>query len=69
MMVDIAYIRRRAWECRAHTVGRAFCKALGIDAGRVEGGRSARRGKYREPRRFEVVECFRNFGSPMDGRV
>ena len=67
-MVDIAYIRRRAWECRAHTVGRAFCKALGIDAG-ASMGRTPRRGKHREPRRFEVMECFKNFGSPMDGRA
>lgn len=62
-MVPIGYIRRRAYENRGRTVGRAFCRALGI---RTDRGPEERR---RRPRELAGMGwCFRNYGSPMDGR-
>ena len=61
-MVPIGYIRRRAYENRGHTVGRAFCRALGV----ATDVRTARR--RRRPELAGMRWCFRNYGSPMDGR-
>lgn len=62
-MVPIGYIRRRAYENRGHTVGLAFCRALGIGTDRRPGGRRSR------PELAGMRWCFRNYGSPMDGRA
>ena len=60
-MVTAEFIRERAMANRRHTVGRAFCIALGIyDQGSAPS-------KPRERKEYEgVMWCFRNFGSPMD---
>lgn len=60
-MVTAEFMRERARANRRHTVGRAFCIALGIDA--MESAPS----KSGEGKEYEgVMWCFRNHGSPMD---
>lgn len=65
-MVDVEYIARSA---RRHdtAVSRAFLKALRV---RKAKRRDARRSKMMRDRESYagVRSCFRNFGSPMDGR-
>ena len=61
-MVTMEYLKASAARNRAHTVGLAFCRALGLGPSEA-GGRPA---DGRTPP--DVLSCFRNFGSPMDGR-
>lgn len=61
-MVTIDYIRRSAKRNAAHSVARAFLRALGLDPARYA-ARSMEHEAYAGLR-----SCMRNFGSPMDGR-
>lgn len=61
-MVTLEYLKESAIRNRSHTVGRAFCTALGLDLFEAEGW------PVDERTPSEVLFCFRNFGSPMDGR-
>lgn len=60
-MVSREYLERSALANARHTVGRAFCIALGIEVPRSE---------PKQPRPQDEYEgigwCFANHGSPMD---
>lgn len=59
-MVTIDYIRRSAKRNAAHSVARAFLRALGLDPARYAARSHEAYAGLRS--------CMRNFGSPMDGR-
>lgn len=63
-MVTVEYIRKAAESCDT-AMARAFRKALGLPVLRAEApvGRIVS-----EEAADEIEWCFRNFGSPMDGR-
>lgn len=61
-MVSIDYIRRSAKRNAAHSVARAFLRALGLDPAKYA-ARSRETDAY-----AGVRECMANRGSPMDGR-
>ena len=61
-MVSLDYIRRSAKRNAAHTVARAFLRALGLDPARYV-ARSWEHEAYAGLR-----SCMANHGSPMDGR-
>lgn len=61
-MVSLDYIRRSAKRNAAHSVGRAFLRALGLDPARYA-ARERERETYAGLR-----SCMANHGSPMDGR-
>ena len=61
-MVSLDYIRRSAKRNAAHSVGRAFLRALGLGPARYT-ARSWEHEAYAGLR-----SCMANHGSPMDGR-
>ena len=61
-MVSLDYIRRSAKRNAAHTVARAFLRALGLDPAKHT-ARSWEHETYAGLR-----SCMANHGSPMDGR-
>lgn len=61
-MVSLDYIRRSAKRNAAHTVARAFLRALGLDPAKYT-ARSWEADAYAGLR-----SCMANHGSPMDGR-
>lgn len=63
-MVSLGWMRSRALANSEHTVGLAFCRALGVEPARRR-GRAACRARRAEG----LMECFRNERSPMDGRI
>ena len=64
-MVTIEYIASAALANAHRVVARAFLRALGIDAPREELGRWP----IVPAEDAELAWCFRNHGSPMDGRA
>lgn len=61
-MVSLDYIRRSAKRNAAHTIGRAFLRALGLDPAKYT-ARSCEHDAFAGLR-----SCMANYGSPMDGR-
>ena len=67
-MVAIEYMRRCALANAHHVVGRAFCRALGIEPGnRTIPASCGNAGKKIEDARYEGMgECFRNERGVLD---
>lgn len=61
-MVSLDYIRRSAKRNAAHSVGRAFLRALGLDPAKY----TAR--SWEHEAFAGLRSCMANHGSPMDGR-